>query len=318
MYKKIIVLIVAMISVTSCYSKKYVMGLYDISKDDKYILFGAFSHNRSSIYRTSIDGSNPIVIISATKEESFWSPMYSEDGKQIVFIGENEEKTNVSSVYIANADGSNITKLVEGNLITQVFFSKYHNEIIYLKANEFRSYSPVGKVMPHVMDIYAVDITSKQVKQLSNLNAYAIYQLSEIDSTTFLMFMPQSKDNESGMIIYSRESSKITGSIQPSNHPRAYPAMYDSPYYSSKYNELVFTAPYELYIMDMKTKIARALYSNVGYGKGKSGEQEGMIESFCLFNTQNRVLFYEEKDTGFCAINADGTGFIRIPIELPR
>lgn len=130
--------------------------------------------------------------------------------------------------------------------------------------------------------------------------------------------MPQSDDNESGMKLYSRVSSKIIGSILPANHPRAFPSLYYEPKYSAKYNELVFIAPYELYIMDMETKIARALYSNVGDGKGKSGEQEGIIESFCFFNTQNRVLFYGKDGTDLCAINADDTGFTKIPIELPR
>ena len=167
MYKKIIILIVAMVSFTSCSGrKKYTMGLYDISKDDKYILFGAFSNNRSSIYRTNIDGSNPVIIISATKEESFWSPRFSEDGKQIVFIGEKEDGSKIKSIYISNADGSNVEKLTEGSHIISAFFSKYENSIIYLKANEYGKYSPIGKEMPHGTDIYSVDITSKEVKKI--------------------------------------------------------------------------------------------------------------------------------------------------------
>ncbi len=296
--------------------KGYVMGGYDVSKDDKYIIFSAYSKskNSSSIYRTNIDGTNTILIVEATNGESFWSPKYSNDGKKIVFTGQKGERKNPYSLYIADSNGNNKEKLTEGYGINSMFFSKYGNRILYLKDSNFIKHFPNRDAIRNTTDIYSFEIEKKIEKKLSNLNESTIFHLSEMDSIRLMFFSPVLDDFKlAGSVIYSIDSSKVISLIIPSNNPRGTADMYSAPYFSAKYNQMLLLAPYELYIMDMDTKIARMLYRD----SKTNSEGLGMIDDYCMFNKKNKILFRKNREFSFCLINSNGKEFNEIQVIMP-
>ena len=177
--KKIIsiALAVVLLLANSCHSEteqkeSYKIGNFDISKDDKYILYNFFSQGGSSIYQANIDGAESKLLISSNKDKSYFNPKYSQDGEKIVFIGYENKNANNCALYIANSDGTNMEQLTEGNeIISEAIFSNYGNNVIYLKANEYKHYSPIGVDQAHDFDIYSIDLNYKKVTKVTNLKS---------------------------------------------------------------------------------------------------------------------------------------------------
>jgi hypothetical protein len=285
---------------------KRVLSDFDISKNDSLIIFSMRTKNGSSIYQMNIDGTEQRKIISSNKNISYFSPRYSKDGKKIVFKKYSKTNSLIREICIANSDGSNVEQLT--NLkenITDAIFSSYSNEIYFLKATEYGNYSPLAPEQAHGFDIYSLDLSTKEEKRISKLNAYGLHFLAEFDSTSLLVTL-QGGD-EGGMFLCQKSPFKLLKRIVPKNNPRRIPSLYYAAKYSKTYNSLIFSAPYELYIMDMDTKMANLLFSNVGHTT---------IDDFYFFNTLPKVLFKKENDLSLFSINVDGSGLEEIPITI--
>lgn len=296
--------------INSCQSKqtqKNSMGDFDISKDDNHIIFSFFSINKgSSIYTSNIDGTGIKQLIKSDEYKSYFNPKYSPDGKKIVFLECERGDVNNAIICIAESDGSSIERLTAGNeIITEVIFSDYGNDIIYCKANEYEKYSPLGKKQAHDFDIYSVDILTKEITKLSNLKSYGVYKISEIDSSNILMHMSAGPDG--GMFLFTKDTPNDLRRIIPINNPRGDASLYYTPLYSKQYNLMAFIAPYELYTMDMESRKAKLLYDNKGYSH---------IEYICFYNTQRKILFSKKGETSLNSISLDGTGLKNIPINI--
>ena len=283
-----------------------VLGDFDISKNDSIIIFSMYTKNGSSIYQMNIDGTGQKKIINSDGNFSYFYPRYSKDDKRIVFKKYNRTNSLISEICIANSDGSEIKQLT--NLkenITDAIFSSYSNKIYFLKATEFGNYSPLAPKQAHGFDIYSLDLATKEVKKISNLNAYALCYLTEYDSTKLLITIKGGYDG--GMFLCQHTPFKLLKRIVPKNNPRRIPSLYYAAKYSILYNSLVFSAPYELYIMDTDTKMAKLLFSNVGYTT---------IDDFYFFNSQPKVLFMKDNGLSLYSLNFDGTGLEEIPITM--
>jgi len=292
----------------ACSSKRKLtdnLGFFDISNDDKKIMFSYLIRGKgSSIYEMNTDGTDVRKIISTTSKNNYFRPVYSPNSKKILFLEYDKISYDVS-VCIADIDGSNMQKLTRGGerIITAIF-SEYSNEIIYAKANEYGLSSPVGKVKSKGMDIYSVDIQTKEVKQLTNLNSYGIHRLFEVDSLNLLTHMT---GPEGGICLVNKEKPNNFKRIIPKNNPRKKPSFYYQSIISEKFNMMVFDAPYELYTMDMDSKIAKELYYSDG----------GHIRFFNLYNSKPTVLFLIKGELVLSSINLDGSNFKKIPIVIP-
>jgi len=299
--KNIIITYFILISVTngcrSTETKQNIMGNFDISMNDEHVVFSYYQQKGSSIYSMDISGNNKKTIVASTETMSYFNPKYSRDDSKIVFIEYEKKNATNCTLCIANADGSEIRRLTKGNeIITEAIFSSNDSLIIFCKANEYDKYSPLGHKQAHNFDIYSVNILNGDIKKISNLNSYGMYQISEIDSSNYLMHVYAGPDG--GMFLFSKDDPGNLKRIVPANNPRGDASMYDSPLYSPKSDILAFIAPYELYIMDMKSKMARLLYDNKGHSH---------IEYICFYNTKGKILFLKKGDTKLHSINVDGT-----------
>jgi|21_taG_2_1085346.scaffolds.fasta_scaffold10425_3 hypothetical protein len=304
MFKYIITLTLAFI-LFSCNNNtdelKDSFGFFDISKNDNKVVFSYLKRGvGSSIYEMNIDGTEVKEIISTSDTKNYFRPVYSLDGEKILFL--EYDKINLENVIIclADVDGSNMQRLTEGSesIITAIF-SEYSDEIIYVKANEYGKSSPIAKEQAKGMDIYTVNILTKEVKKITDLNAYGIWHLFEMDSLTLLTHMA---GPEGGMCLIDKEEPTKYNRIVPKNNPRKNASLYYTSVYSEKYNLMVFEAPYELYTMDMESKIAKSLFYSEGHH----------IKFITLYNLKPSVLFVIDGELKLSSINLDGTGFKKI------
>jgi len=302
MYKYLIILLL----LVGCKAERHnLIVSFDISPDDKYVILAYYNLESHSIYRLNIDGTNPQEIIKSPGYRSFFSPRYSLDGKKIVFISYLKSNFNNRAVFISNSDGTEIEQLTAGgDNIYEAFFSENSNEIIYSKVNDYKQNSRLVKARAKGFDFYSINITDKKEKNISELNEYGMYEISEFDKRTLLYH--RVAGYEGGMYLYSRDLPNKRERIVPSNNPLGHrdTSLFWSSAYSKRYKMFAFTAPHELYMMNFETKEAKLLFYN----------KPTHIKSFRFCNTKRKIIFHKVGFPYLSSINFDGSGLKRIPI----
>ena len=298
-------LIIPTIFLFGCYNKEESskIGLFDISKDDKSVLFSFYNSAGISILSVNINGSAQKILIPSTIDSNFYNPKFNKDGSKILFIGSKKGQKIGSDIYFANSDGSGRTKILRDNgEITEAVFSACEDKIYYIKSKEFGHSSPIVKDQPHNSDIYSIDLTTKVIEQITFLNAYNMYRISEYDCDKIMMSMAY--NSTPGLLVFLKGASGKLLSINPLNNPRKENSLYDTPFYSDKYKMLGFIAPYELYVMSMKDKRASLVIYD-----------EHMVSYFRFFNNQKRLIYTNDLSRAFYLVNYDGSNLKEISIE---
>ena len=300
----LLILIYVSVCVIGCSDDKAVsgIGLYDISNDDKQILFTWCHNGGASILQIDTNGVLLKSIIPATIDTNYFNPKYDRGGTRVLFIGSPKNNPFNCSIYIANVDGTEKKNIVyEQGLIGEAVFSECEDKIYYIKSKEFGHSSPVGRSQPHESDIYSVNLKDGKIERITNMNAYSLYRISEYDCNSMIMDLPPSD----GMVKFFKNDPSHLINITPLNNPRQDSTLYDSPIYSRRYNILAFLAPYELYIMNMDRKQAQSV-----------ARDENMISNIRLFNNQKRIVYTNEVDNDFFFINFDGSGSKRVSVPI--
>jgi hypothetical protein len=282
------------------------IGNFDISPDDKKVLFSFSLHGVSSLYIVYVEDGKVKPILKSDGITSYENPKYSPDGENIVFVKYKKGDFEKSTLCIAKNDGTKIEKLTEETeIITEAIFSNNKKDIIFCKAKEYAKHSPLGIVSAHNFDIYSINRFTKHIAKLSNIDAYGIHSVSEVD-TSFVLFRVDA-GNEGGIYSLEKTNPSVLKRIVPLNDPRKDGSMYDDPVYLQN-GILVFTAPYELYAMDLEKRIANLIYDSKGASQ---------ITSIRMFKTQQRVLFKKETEHGVLqSIGLDGKNLKAINIDI--
>jgi Tol biopolymer transport system component len=310
MLKKDIIFFLLSIAFVSCQdeSGQNGVGNVDLSLDDKMLVFSGYIDNVSSIYKSDLKGQNIDIISSPDNDSaSYESPKFSSDGTKILFL-EFHKKSNACNIIVTSSNGKQKKQVTsEPQLITSAIFSLDGSGIYYSKANEYRNYSPVGKLAPHVFDIYYFNLkTFKEVK-LTNLRAYDINSLSLYSGGDSLMFKLVQNNSKIGIYAIPLTEPNAMSSLNPINTPRGPGGedMYNEPSFSQKYNVIAFTAPYEVYKMDYKTRIAKLVI------RPKVGD----VRNLQLFHTQRKMLFINSEVIH--TVDYDGNEIEKISINIP-
>ncbi len=288
---KVIIFLVLVISLSSCDKKQVTekaIGIFDISKDDRTILFSYLKNNVSSIYSMNTDGKNIRKIIESKNGKSFYNPRYSSDNKMILFIESSTMDKEKSSLCTANADGSNIIKLTNNlDIITEAFFRENNNEIIFCKANEYKKYSPIGRNIAHGFDVYSINLKTKKTSQLTKLNAYSINYAKEIDRK--IVFQIKSK-LYNGVFTLSENGHNIIP-FRPNDNSKKLETNSDFLFLPDK-KEIIYTNNYDLYKMNIiKNKEKLFFTSNLG-----------IISLMRKFNNSDKILCSIQNETNLYII----------------
>jgi len=304
----IIFLHLLLISLVGCESRtvkpdKYI-GSFDLSSDDRKIVFAYVKKNQSSIYEINTNGKGLKELFPLQDSVEYFKPKYSRTGR-LLFIERKRSKNGEYSICVSNADGSDVkTVLTTHKIITEAFFSEWENKIYYCKGNEYGHSSPLGTDQVHDVDVYSLDLNTGQIQQVTKLRAYSISRISEFDKDHILMYMPVQE--KGGMLILSKDNSDSVIRINPANNPKGRLDLYYTPVHSSKYNSLVFIATYELMVMDMKDRIAKVVVNNAG---------KAQFKYFVLYHSNKKIIYTRDDEMKFHIVNYDGknASFITIP-----
>lgn len=277
-------------------------GSFDMSANDEQVVFSYFKNGVSSIYVVNNDGTNLKKIIGSQNGDKFYNPKYSPDGKKLVFVKNKKGSIN-SSLCISNADGSNIQYLTDDkHIITEATFSLNGESIYFCMAKVYAKYSPLARKNAHDFDIYSVNLKDKKIIKVSNLKSYRLDNISDFDDTSVLIHIQDEPDG--GMYLYAKDNATAPKRLIPINNPRN---DYYTPIYSDTLKTVGFTTSYEIYIMNVKDKVAKLVFSNVG---------SYTIRYITFFKNQNKILFSTAGSSNLFSINIDGTELRTIPITI--
>lgn len=280
-------------------------GTFDISANDQQIVFSYLKDGVSSIYEANIDGTSLRKIIGSEKGDNSYNPKYSPDGKKLVFVMNKKGSIN-STLCLSNTDGSDISYLTDDkHIITEASFSLNGELIYFCMANVYARYSPLAPKNAHDFDIYSFHIKDKKIQKITNLKSYGLRNISDLNESYILMRLEAGPDG--GMYLCAKDSATASKLLIPVNNPRKYSSFYYTPIYADNLKTIGFTAPYEIYIMNVEDMVAKLVFSNKG---------DTNLGYIAFYKNQKKMLFSKFRSPDLFSININGTGLRTIPITI--
>ncbi|WP_161987510.1 TolB family protein [Arcticibacter tournemirensis] len=273
-----------------------------LSADGANIVFSWVNNGQASVYQANIDGSEPEILAESEAGISFLNPKVSTSGNKIVFVGFEEGAVN-SSVWMINKDGSGMKQLTDNKTIrTEAMFSLSEDSVFFCQANDYKSYSPIGRRAAHSYDIYSLSMANGVVDKITNLASYGLYYITNFSNNEIIF---NSIDTEEGLFIFSKSGDSIRRII-PRNKGDRDMLSYSNPVVIDS-TLIACSSYYELLLIDLKTGEEKEI------GRSPSGEFRSLS-----FNKGDKRLYFivSGKKNRVFSINLDGTGLNEIPLDI--
>ncbi|MCJ0743673.1 TolB family protein [Pedobacter montanisoli] len=266
---------------------------FDIASDGQSIIFTWTNNGSSSIYKANVDGSNLHELFRAKDNLLTYLPRYSFDDSKVVFI-RRIPSAKQSSVWILDIKKNNLKKVLDNNsLIIEATFSYDNKSLYFTKANDYAGYSPLSRKAAHDFDIYSLNLNNDNISKISNLNAYSLYHITDLNSDQILFAM-RSKDD--GVFLYNKKENKLKRIVTLNdtiNNSKTYsnPVLIDN-------DVMVCSSYYELVKINMKTQTESQILSS-------TGTQFKDVK----YNRKTNKLFFRKNDnsTNIYSVNIDGS-----------
>lgn len=148
-------------------------------KNEKAV-FAYSLKGKVGIYISDLHGKNAKRLAEAGEGEIIHHPVFSTDGKTVLYIATPEDREQVkSSLYVMNVDGSEKRKLYSiDSLITEAVFAPDSKTIYYLQAETFTNYSTIARRGAHDFDLYSLDVSGGQPKRITSMKDYMLESLT--------------------------------------------------------------------------------------------------------------------------------------------
>jgi len=237
--------------------------IFDVSANEKSLAISISSEQGSFIYQYSME--NKKLKQLTKKKNSYHSrPMYSPDGKKIVFLSKQIEREE-SQISILDLPTNRIKLLNTGEAyVTEAIFHPDGKKIIFCGASFIGNYSPMARKDPHDIDIYSINVDGTDLKKITDFGAYELSSLSLNESGEKIIFESTIKDKLEGIYLMSLTDTSQIVKIEAQNNPRPEIGgmFYGTPYFSRDNNHISFIAPYQVYTLNLKNKTCKLAWDN--------------------------------------------------------
>jgi hypothetical protein len=281
--RKIFILFILPVCINS-FGQKTVSPIFDISPDNKSIVISIINGKTSTLFIFSLAENK---LVQLTDANNYYSrPVYSPQGNNIICLskGQETETSDLCSISLATKQ---ITKLTDGkNYITEATFTKNGDEILYCVAGSIKNFSPMAKKAPHEIDLYSMKSDGSNTKKLTIFNAYQFSGITanQKGDTVLCKLVDNHKDIE-GICLLSL-SDTVPTKIEAVNNPRPEigTSFYGTPAYSTDNKKISFTAPYQLYLLNLADKQCSEIWSSFG-------KEEQAMPIFSKFDGTQKIFF---------------------------
>jgi Tol biopolymer transport system component len=253
--KKITIIYISMLlSLSACWSNRHNVssagindgfGAFSFKKGN--IAFTYFKNNIASIYyTTNLDS----VAKRLTFPEKGWDQIkeLSNDLSKILYFNYPNSNFKTCNIFLYDLKKNKVDTLLKNHdLITDACLSNDNKSIYFIHASEFKNYSPLVSAAPHGMDIFELEITTKKVRKLTSLSAYAIQSLVSSYSDSIIC---ANITGRNGLVLFSTKTGYFKELYF--NSPRNDVKDWFMPV-SIRHDSILYEAPYELYKHNLVT-----------------------------------------------------------------
>lgn len=278
-----IILIFLMI-LFSCNKERKIENLngFDISPDIGNIIYSYKKDSFFNLYQKSIEDGKVTLVLQDSG--NYVNPKYIEDGQKIISIFYPKNTLNPEfHVYDVKT-----RKVTEKIIIREGFISDYTfhspNEIYYLKAHTFDSYSPIAPKAFHDFDVFKLDLNLSESKKISNLNSYYLGDILKIDNNN-LLITARGTSSESGLFVSKIDSANnelVFDKILIKNDTLRNSEMYSNPLILPNGN-ILCSSSYQMVELDLKSKTEYPILPSNGL-------------HYSMIRNVNYMVFYKQRD----------------------
>lgn len=283
-FKKILVAITLCISTVSFgQNTEQVSGelspIFDISPDNKTLILSVSNGENSTLYLYSFTDNS---LTQLTDKIGYYSrPVFSPKGDKVIFLSKGLS-SQTSDLCSINLDNKQIKKLTDGKVyVTEATFSKNGEKIFYCGAGTITNYSPIARKAPHDLDLYSIERDGNNTKKLTDFHAYEFTGIepNQKGDTILCKF-------SSGIYLLSLADTVKT-KVEAVNNPRPQigESFYGTPTFSKDNKQISFTAPYQLYTMNLADKKCEEIWSSFG-------KEEQAMPIFSKFDPANKTIVF--------------------------
>lgn len=283
-FKKILVAITLCISTVSFgQNTEQVSGelspIFDISPNNKTLVLSVSNGENSTLYLYSFTDNS---LTQLTDKRGYYSrPVFSPKGDKVIFLSKGLS-SQTSVLCSINLDNKQIQKLTDGKVyVTEATFSKNGEKIFYCGAGTITNYSPIARKAPHDLDLYSIERDGNNTKKLTDFHAYEFTGIepNQKGDTILCKF-------SSGIYLLSLADTVKT-KVEAVNNPRPEigESFYGTPTFSKDNKQISFTAPYQLYTMNLADKKCEEIWSSFG-------KEEQAMPIFSKFDPANKTIVF--------------------------
>ncbi|MCK4661752.1 MAG: hypothetical protein KAT68_02715 [Bacteroidales bacterium] len=263
----------------------YISPIFDLSPDGKNIVIAISKRETSFLYQYSLTDKS-LTQLTDKNGEYHSRPVYSPKGDKVIFLSKDLEKQK-SDICLLDIHSKEIVKITNGETyITEAIFNPNGDRILYCGAEFLGSYSPIARKAPHDLDLYSIALDATDKQKLTNLSAYELSSISMSQSGDSILCKLTEKDFN-GIYLMSLSDTTIIQKIEAVNNPRPQigNSFYNNPVYSKDYKNISFTAPYQLYTLNLESKECEEIWST--FGK----DNQAMVIFSRFFNSNDKIIF---------------------------
>jgi TolB protein len=257
--------------------------IFDISPDNKSLVLAVSNGNNSTLYIYSF-ADNTLTQLTDTK--GYYSrPVYSPKGDKVIFLskGLSSETSDLCSINLKNKE---IKKLTDGKVyVTEAAFQPVGDKILYTGAGTITNYSPMARKAPHDIDLYSIDQDGNNAKKLTNFHAYQFTSIEPNQKGDTILCKLVIMGTEGIYLLSLADTVKIKLEAVNNPRPQIGDSFYGTPAFSKDNKQISFTAPYQLYTMDLADKKCEEIWSSFG-------KEEQAMPIFLKFDPTNKTILF--------------------------
>jgi WD40 repeat protein len=288
MIERILFAVILFVSTTSFGQKSEKIAgelspIFDISPDNKSLVLSISNGENSTLYIYSF-ADNKLTQLTDTKGY-FSRPVYSPKGDKVLFLSKGlaSETSDLCSISL---DNKQIKKLTDGKVyVTEASFFPNGEKILYCGAGTITNYSPMARKAPHDLDLYSMQQDGSNSKRLTNFHAYQFAGIESNQKGDTILCKLIIKGTEGIYLLSLADTVQTKLEVVNNPRPEIGTSFYGTPAFSKDNRRISFTAPYQLYTMNLADKKCEEIWSSFG-------KEEQAMPIFSRFDsTDKKVLF---------------------------
>jgi TolB protein len=257
--------------------------IFDISPDNKNLVLSVSNGENATLYMYSF-ADNKLTQLTDTK--GYYSrPVYSPKGDKIIFLSKGLS-TETSDLCSISLDNKQIKKLTDGKVyVTEAAFLPNGEKILYCGAATITNYSPMARKAPHDLDLYSIEHDGTNSKRLTDFHAYQFAGIEPNKKGDTILCKLIIKGTEGIYLLSLADTVQTKLEVVNNPRPEIGASFYGTPAFSKDNKRISFTAPYQIYTMNLADKKCEEIWSSFG-------KDEQSMPIFLRFDpTDKKILF---------------------------